>query len=98
MSASDLFEQAESRASAGDSHGAERLFGELIEKFSAEEGSETRHLVALSYNNRGQIKYLRVDFNEAVQDYSRAVEMDRELAVAYYNRGQIHYRVGKRPS
>ena len=51
-------------------------------------------LLALSYNNRGHLKYLRVDFREAVEDYTRAVQCDEALGVAFYNRGLIHYRLG----
>lgn len=47
-----------------------------------------------AYNSRGHIRYLWVDFDEAVTDYSAALELDSNFAVAYYNRGQIHYRLG----
>lgn len=54
-----------------------------------------RKRVALAYNNRGQLKYLRVDFNEAVQDYNKALEYDPNFPACYYNRGTILYRMGK---
>ena len=47
------------------------------------------------YNTRGHIKYLWVDFDGAVKDYSEALSRDPLMAVAWYNRGQIHYRMGK---
>ncbi|KAM9797828.1 tetratricopeptide repeat protein 32 [Neosynchiropus ocellatus] len=50
--------------------------------------------VATAYNNRGQIKYLRVDFREAVEDYTSAIQADSRQAAPYYNRGLIHYRLG----
>ena len=50
--------------------------------------------VAEAYNTRGQVKYLWVDFNGAVEDYTAALRHNPEFAVAYYNRGQIHYRMG----
>lgn len=95
MNAAELLQEADRLCSLGDKVNAERLYGELIEKHSASDSTETRHCVALAYNNIGQLKYLRVDFDEAIVDYSRAIEVDANLAVAYYNRGQIHYRVGE---
>lgn len=49
-----------------------------------------------AYNSRGHIRYLWVDFDEAIADYSEALKLDPNFAVAYYNRGQIHYRLGNR--
>lgn len=51
--------------------------------------------LATAYNNRGQIKYLRVDFQEAVEDFTSAIQADSRFEVAFYNRGLIHYRLGK---
>ncbi|XP_059212587.1 tetratricopeptide repeat protein 32 [Centropristis striata] len=50
--------------------------------------------LAAAYNNRGQIKYFRVDFHEAVEDYSCAIHADSGLETPFYNRGLIHYRLG----
>ncbi|KAI3364226.1 hypothetical protein L3Q82_011031 [Scortum barcoo] len=50
--------------------------------------------LAAAYNNRGQIKYLRVDFSEAVEDYTSAIETDSRFETPLYNRGLIHYRLG----
>lgn len=52
--------------------------------------------LATAYNNRGQIKYLRVDFHEAIEDYSSAIEADSQFEIPFYNRGLIHYRLGKK--
>ena len=41
------------------------------------------------------MRYLQVDFTEAVDDYSKALMYDDTLTVAYYNRGLIHYRLGE---
>lgn len=51
--------------------------------------------LATAYNNRGQIKYLRVDFHEAVEDYTSAIQTDSRFETPFYNRGLIHYRLGK---
>ncbi|CAG7729293.1 unnamed protein product [Allacma fusca] len=50
--------------------------------------------LAVAYNNLGQLKYLKVDFEGAVEDYNQAILYDPELAAAYYNRGTIMYRMG----
>ncbi|XP_051880962.1 tetratricopeptide repeat protein 32 [Pristis pectinata] len=50
--------------------------------------------LANAYNNRGQIKYLRVDFHEAMDDYTLAIENKEDFEVPYYNRGLIKYRLG----
>lgn len=52
--------------------------------------------LATAYNNRGQIKYLRVDFYEAIEDYTSAIQADSEFEIPLYNRGLIHYRLGKK--
>lgn len=51
--------------------------------------------LATAYNNRGQIKYLRVDFDEAAGDYTAAIATDARFEVPFYNRGLIRYRLGK---
>ncbi|XP_060042578.1 tetratricopeptide repeat protein 32 [Erinaceus europaeus] len=50
--------------------------------------------LATAYNNRGQIKYLRVDFDEAMDDYTSAIDVQPTFEVPYYNRGLILYRLG----
>ncbi|XP_020375623.1 tetratricopeptide repeat protein 32 [Rhincodon typus] len=50
--------------------------------------------LANAYNNRGQIKYLRVDFYEAMDDYTLAIQTKEDFEVPYYNRGLIRYRLG----
>ncbi|KAI5090830.1 tetratricopeptide repeat protein 32, partial [Silurus meridionalis] len=50
--------------------------------------------LAVAYNNRGQVKYLRVDFYEAIDDYNSAIKANVEFEVPYYNRGLIRYRLG----
>ena len=70
---------------------------ELYTKFIDEHFHERKYVDALveAYNNRGQIKYRRIDFDGAIEDYTNALKLDKNFAVAYYNRGQIHYRLGK---
>ena len=44
-----------------------------------------------SYVNRGNAKYDLQDFRGAIQDYSKAIELDPSYAKAYYNRGDTKY-------
>lgn len=48
-----------------------------------------------SYNARGHIRYLWVDFDDAIRDYTEAIKRNPNFAVAHYNRGQVHYRLGE---
>lgn len=36
---------------------------------------------------------MQVYFDEAVEDYTKAIQLDPTLAAAYYNRGTVHYRL-----
>lgn len=53
-----------------------------------------KRLLSCAWNDRGHLKYLQVNFDDAIYDYTRAIERDKDFAVPYYNRGQIHYRMG----
>ena len=53
----------------------------------------TRRALSFAYNERGQLKYLLVNFDGAVQDYTKAITLHPN-AIALYNRGQIYYRMG----
>ena len=41
------------------------------------------------------MKYMQVEFTDAVKDFSTALDFDPDLAAAFYNRGLIHYRLGR---
>ncbi|KAF7690541.1 hypothetical protein HF521_012345 [Silurus meridionalis] len=58
---------------------AEDLYTEFI-NICTTSGRCNSNDLAVAYNNRGQVKYLRVDFYE--------------FEVPYYNRGLIRYRLG----
>ncbi|KAF4016576.1 hypothetical protein G4228_007779, partial [Cervus hanglu yarkandensis] len=58
------------------------------------EGKCSPEDLATAFNNRGQIKYFRVDFYEAMDDYTSAIEVQPSFEVPYYNRGLILYRLG----
>ncbi|XP_069830183.1 tetratricopeptide repeat protein 32 isoform X2 [Dendropsophus ebraccatus] len=71
---------------------AEELYGKIIER-CARDRCSTEEL-SIAYNNRGQIKYFRVDFYEAMDDYTEAIRVNPKFEVPYYNRGLILYRLG----
>ncbi|NXX81624.1 TTC32 protein, partial [Urocolius indicus] len=50
--------------------------------------------LATALNNRGHVKYLRVEFDAAVEDYTAAIECQPGFEVPYYNRGLVLYRLG----
>lgn len=52
-------------------------------------------LLARAWNDRGHLKYLQVDFYGAVTDFTQAIKLDSDFAAPFYNRGQIHYRMGR---
>eukprot|EP00112_Aurelia_sp_Birch-Aquarium-sp1_P007673 Seg1838.7 transcript_id=Seg1838.7/GoldUCD/mRNA.D3Y31 product="Tetratricopeptide repeat protein 32" protein_id=Seg1838.7/GoldUCD/D3Y31 len=45
-----------------------------------------------AYNERGQLKYLQVDFDGALKDYSSSLEF-MPNPIALYNRATIYYRL-----
>ncbi|XP_069462016.1 tetratricopeptide repeat protein 32 isoform X2 [Ambystoma mexicanum] len=85
--AHSLFQQQQYEA-------AEKLYTRFIElhETSDQSGCNSDDL-ALAYNNRGQIKYFRVDFYEAMDDYTKAIQSKPNFEVPYYNRGLIQYRL-----
>ena len=50
---------------------------------------------AKSYYNRGNAYRDRVDFDKAVADYTKAVELNAGYAEAYYNRGKLYDEAGE---
>ncbi|XP_026855146.2 tetratricopeptide repeat protein 32 isoform X2 [Electrophorus electricus] len=52
---------------------AEELYTEFINLCTNSSACDAKDL-AVAYNNRGQVKYFRVDFYEAMDDYSAAIK------------------------
>ncbi|CAJ1077006.1 tetratricopeptide repeat protein 32 [Xyrichtys novacula] len=88
-----ILDQAHSEFQKQNYKEAEELYSEFISSCSQSRGSDPK-LLSTAFNNRGQIKYLRVDFREAVEDYTCAIQTDSSFETPYYNRGLIHYRLG----
>lgn len=72
---------------------AEEIYTQFIESCTKSRDCNALDL-AIAYNNRGQVKYLRVDFYEAMDDYTSAIQINSQFEVPLYNRGLIRYRLG----
>ncbi|XP_022430088.1 tetratricopeptide repeat protein 32 isoform X3 [Delphinapterus leucas] len=92
---------AQAHFQKGEYAEAEALYSAYVRQYAcaASEGEASGSKcspedLATAYNNRGQIKYFRVDFYEAMDDYTSAIEVQPNFEVPYYNRGLILYRLG----
>ncbi|XP_068199021.1 tetratricopeptide repeat protein 32 [Antennarius striatus] len=90
---SEILERAHSEFKKQNFKDAEELYTTFISSCLQPRGCKASDLAA-AYNNRGQIKYLRVDFYEAIEDYTSAIGTDSRFETPFYNRGLIHYRLG----
>ncbi|XP_014898182.1 tetratricopeptide repeat protein 32 [Poecilia latipinna] len=90
---SQLLQNAHSEFSKRNFDKAEELYARFIASCLQSRNCEASKL-ATAYNNRGQIKYFRVDFYEAMEDYTSAVQTDCQFPIPFYNRGLIRYRLG----
>ncbi|XP_072541967.1 tetratricopeptide repeat protein 32 [Salminus brasiliensis] len=73
---------------------AEELYTQFISICTTTTRECDRNELAIAYNNRGQVKYFRVDFYEAMDDYTAAIKTNDQFEVPYYNRGLVRYRLG----
>lgn len=47
--------------------------------------------------SHARAQYYRVDFVEAVEDFTKALNLSPAFAASFHNRGIIHYRMGRFP-
>ncbi|XP_076612538.1 tetratricopeptide repeat protein 32 [Chaetodon auriga] len=90
---SQILEHAQSEFKRQNYKQAEELYTKFIASCLQSRQCEADDL-ATAYNNRGQIKYFRVDFHEAMEDYTSAIQTDSRFETPFYNRGLILYRLG----
>lgn len=91
-----LYDRAKLLQSNGCHNDALKVLDKVIglaEQYKEESKSVTR-LLSCAWNDRGHLKYLQVKFDDAISDYTRAIELDKDFTIPYYNRGQVHYRMG----
>ncbi|XP_075606670.1 tetratricopeptide repeat protein 32 isoform X2 [Balearica regulorum gibbericeps] len=92
----ELLAAAQAQLAARRLSAAEELYSRFIAR-CAGPGSAPAGVgrdLATALNNRGQIKYLRVEFAAAMEDYTAAIECQPGFEVPYYNRGLVLYRLG----
>ncbi|KAM8809163.1 tetratricopeptide repeat protein 32 [Eudromia elegans] len=89
--AAELLAAAHARLAARELAAAEELYGRFIARSAP--GGAGRDL-ATALNNRGHLKYLRVEFAAAMEDYAAAIASQPDFEVPYYNRGLVLYRLG----
>ncbi|XP_068263204.1 tetratricopeptide repeat protein 32 [Nyctibius grandis] len=91
--AAELLAAAQAQLAARRLSAAEELYSRLIARCGGSAPGAGRHL-ATALNDRGQIKYFRVEFAAAMEDYTAAIECQPAFEVPYYNRGLVLYRLG----
>src|SRR2546429_252848 len=57
----------------------------------------TTNFTQIRYNNRGSAQQARNHLDDALKDYSKAIQLDTEYAKAFYNRGGLYDVLGKFP-
>ena len=67
----------------------------MFTTFLKESENEDDAIKARALNNRGHTKYMQVEFEAALEDYNKALDLLPDFAVARYNRGTIFYRMSK---
>ena len=90
----DSFLEAEKLLKLGRNDEAFHLIAKFIQEESCSVPLRHQNELARAFNERGYIQYLRVDFQSAIDDYSKAIALDADFTVAYYNRGLVQYRLG----
>ncbi|KAK7091917.1 tetratricopeptide repeat protein 32-like [Littorina saxatilis] len=103
----EMFEKAEGLEKEGKKEEAIKAYTDFITQCCScyekevelpevlEQTRARKEKLALAYNNRGFLYYLKVEFKLAAQDYTHALNYNPNMAVAYYNRGLIHYRLSR---
>ncbi|XP_035416107.1 tetratricopeptide repeat protein 32 [Cygnus atratus] len=92
--AAALLAAAHTELAAQQLAAAEELYGRYIACCARAAPQGARRDLATAFNNRGHIKYLRVEFAAAMEDYAAAIESQPGFEVPYYNRGLVLYRLG----
>ena len=57
--------------------------------------TKIKELLARSYGNRGNAYASKGEFDTAIKDYTKAIELNPNYAEAYYNRGNAYYKKGE---
>lgn len=55
----------------------------------------TKSLTAYEWVSKGNEQFYKADFDNALVSYTRAIELDSNYDIAYYNRGNVHAEKGR---
>jgi tetratricopeptide (TPR) repeat protein len=80
-----LRQQALADARCGNHEGAIQQFNQLLR----------RNPSAMDYNNRGLVYFQSAQYEQAIADYNRALELNPHLDTAYNNRANYYAHQGK---
>ena len=83
------YAQGMTAATKGDMDTAIAAFGRII----ANPAVDAKNM-ASAYNLRGMCHEAKNDLQQALADYSKAVEIDAKLAEAYGNRAMVYMKLG----
>lgn len=86
------FTQAEQATQQGNYKEAARLYTELLEKDGL---AGARYPLFVTLYNRGNAYFAQHQVQEAIQDYSAAIELSPEHVSSYYNRAGAYATLGR---
>lgn len=70
-----------------------KQYDEAIEQCTKQyEDAQTNHNRAIILNNRGNAYYYKGQYDRAIEDYNKAIELNPNYTYAYYNRGLAYYQ------
>ena len=89
--AKKFFNNGLDKRKKGDNRGATEDYTQAIQ-INQNWGNPSGTYFGLStaYNNRGNAYYDLKDYQKAIADYTKAIELKPDYATAYYNRGSAH--------
>lgn len=88
----DLIEKAQSLLADGEDHRKNREFSAALESFNSiielpiEDGPERNLLLVHAYTCRGAAFAEQEQYDDAIDDFSRAIQINPEHSLGYYNR------------
>jgi tetratricopeptide (TPR) repeat protein len=50
----------------------------------------------MAYRQRGNAYFSKNEYSRAIADYDRAIELEPEVAKAYFNRGSLYQAIGEK--
>jgi tetratricopeptide (TPR) repeat protein len=91
--ANALINRALLRDRNGDHDGAIREYAAIIDMHAAEPLLSKTGVITV-YNDRGVARLNGGDFDNAIADFNKAIEVDPKFATGYFNRGRAYFAKG----